>query len=80
MNEKLTCIIEEVVYKMISEGKLFVQKTCDSDGNIMLSLNVVLEDEEKDKFGNNIKYVANPEGKNGVFLYSIKNKGKRVDI
>ena len=32
------------------------------------------------KFGNNIKYVANPEGKNGVFLYSIKNRGKRVDI
>ena len=80
MNEKLTCMIEEVVYKMVSEGKLFVQKTCDDNGNIKLSLNVVLEDEEKDKFGNNIKYVANPEGKNGVFLYSIKNRGKRVDI
>lgn len=66
MNEQLMCFIESVVYKMVEEGKLFLQKNMDNEGNVKLSLNVILEDDEKDENGNFIKFVANPNGKNGV--------------
>lgn len=66
MNEELICFIESVVYKMVEDGKLFIQKNIDNNGSVNLSLNVVLEDDEKDETGNFIKYVANPSGKNGV--------------
>ena len=68
MNDEFVCFIESVVYKMIEDGKLFLQKHMDNDGKVSLSLNVVLEDDEKDENGNFIKYVANPSGKNGVKL------------
>ena len=66
MNEELICFIESVVYKMVEDGKIFIQKNIDNNGSVNLSLNVVLEDDEKDETGNFIKYVANPSGKNGV--------------
>ena len=50
MNEEFIANVEMVVYKMIEEGKITLQKTINDNGDLRISLNCYLKDEEPNEY------------------------------
>lgn len=72
MNEEFMMMVEMVVFKMIAEGKISIQRTLNNTGEFQLSLNCVLKDDEYSDDMIRHTYVANPEGKFGIKLDDIE--------
>lgn len=73
MNEDFMMWIEMVVFKMIEEGKIALQKTVNEKGDVNISINCVLKDDEPGDNGECSIYSANPEGRNGVKIGEFRN-------
>lgn len=73
MNEDFMMWIEMVVFKMIEEGKIALQKTVNEKGDVNISINCVLKDDEPGDNGEYAIYSANPEGRNGVKIGEFRN-------
>ena len=73
MDDNFIKCVEMVVYKMIEEGKLFIQKTIDNNGDIYISLNTILKNDEPEDNGEYLTYVANYNGKFGIKIGNIKD-------
>ena len=71
MNEQFIVYIEMVVYKMVEEGKLKIQKTINSENEYYLSLNCILKEDEPDDNGQIPIYIANRNGENGVKIGDV---------
>ena len=71
MNEEFIANVEMVIYKMIEEGKIKIQKTIDDKGDFRISLNCYLKDGEPNEYGQFPTYVANIEGRNGVKIGNV---------
>lgn len=71
MNEEFIANVEMVIYKMIEEGKLKLQKTINDKGDLRISINCYLKDEEPNEYGQYPTYVANIEGRNGVKIGNV---------
>lgn len=73
MNEQFMAMIEMVIFKMVEEGKLTIQKRIKDNGDIYLSLNCILKNDEPEDNGEYLTFVANPEGKFGVKIGDVRD-------
>ncbi len=73
MNEEFMAFIEMVIFKMVEEGKLTIQKTIKENGDMYVSLNCILKNDEPEDNGEYLTFVANPEGKFGVKIGDVRN-------
>lgn len=71
MSDEFVALIEMVVFKMVEEGKLKIQKTIDSKGDYRLSLNCYLKDDEPNESDQYPTYIANIDGRNGVKIGNV---------
>jgi hypothetical protein len=73
MNEEFMAYIEMIIFKMVEEGKLTLQKRVKESGEIYVSLNCILKNDEPEDNGEYLTFVANPEGKFGVKIGDVRN-------
>ena len=73
MDEEFIQNVEMIIFKMIEEGKIVLQKTVNNKGEIFISLNCILKNDEPEDNGEYLMYVANPEGRFGVKIDDIGN-------